>query len=129
MIKIHMYTKDKGVSCGKRMKSKGNIVNANLRTTNDPSIVTCKACLKKIASEKVWVGKKDIFSTGYALRVISNTNGKWEIVLYTHGYKVGSLKSRNGNSEYSTKGKAISVAEHVKDYMLDYPWDFKVISD
>lgn len=127
MKKVHMYTDKKGVSCGKNIWNNGHTVH--IATTVTPSMVTCKACLKKIANEKTWVGKKDIFSTGYALRIIQNASGKWEVVLHTHGYKVGSLKSQNGNSEYSTKRKAISVADHVKDNMIDYPWDFKVITD
>jgi hypothetical protein len=127
MKKVHMYTIEKGVSCGKKIWNDEHTVH--IATTVTPSMVTCKACLKKIASEKVWVGKKDMFSTGYVLRIVQNTNSKWEIVLYTHGYKVGSLKSQSGNGEYSTKGKAISVANHVKDNILDSPWNFHIITD
>ena len=116
--KIHMYTKEKGVSCGKRVQVQGNIVrnviNSNIRTTYDPSVVTCKSCLKKIVSEKAWVSKKGIFTSGYTLRIVKNTNGKWEVVLYMNGYKVGNIRKRDGGKEYTTKSRAFFAAQSFK---------------
>ncbi len=114
MKKIHMYTKEKGVSCGKRMKSKGNVVNSNLRTTNDPSMVTCIACLNKIANEKTWTSRKGMFITGYALRIIKDSNGQWEIIFYMNGYKVGNILKKDGGKTYTTPGRAIYSAECFK---------------
>ena len=109
--KVHMYTKEKGLSCGCSRNLK------DLVTTFDTSRVTCKSCLKKISSEKVWVGKKDIFSTGNILRVKKNLAGSWEVILYMNGYKVGHIRKRDGDILYTSKGRAYYAAGCFRDKM------------
>ena len=110
--KVHMRTSKKGVSCGMKVPidDMGTPPNS-LKLTGDPSCVTCKSCLKKIASEKVWVGKKDFFSTGNVLRITENGSGKWEVILYMHGYEVGNIRKRDGGKQYVTANTAKHAAK------------------
>jgi len=122
--KVHMYTKKKGVSCGLR-PTDGNM--NNILFSDKPTDVTCKACLKKIANEKVWVGKKDIFSTGNILRVRENVDGTWEITFYMNSYEVGKLRKKNGDGRYTSKKRAFAASRNFIENLASDR--FRIIED
>ena len=116
MRKIHMRTSQKGVSCGIRIPIDDmGTPPTSFRLTYDPSLVTCKSCLKKIASEKAWTSKKDIFTTGHTLRIVKNDTGQWEAIFYMNGYRLGNIRRKDGGTGYSTSGRAMQAAKCFRD--------------